>query len=143
MLSCIQDIPQNTPRTSGCLRCLTEEETPIRGFGAVTSSVIPSPCGCFFQNRGSVFYPLGLSRPIHLSLDGFDVAWETQPVVFQAQHNSVLLPVAQPRVLQPGSHWDVQTVTLQSAPKVGISPCPGRCQPPSRCTGWTKLSVIF
>lgn len=76
------------------------------------SSVIPGRCSCFFQNKGSVFYPLGLSRPIHLSLDGFDVAWETQLVVFQAQHNSVVLPVAQPRVLQPGSHRDLQTVAL-------------------------------
>lgn len=81
---------------------LTEEATPIRGFDAVTPPVIPGRRGCFFQNKGGVFYPLGPSRPIHLSSDWFDVAWETQAVVSQAWRNSVVLPVAQPWVPQAG-----------------------------------------
>lgn len=98
------DTPPNTPGTPRHLHRLTAAETPIRGFGAVAPSVIPGRCGCFFQNKGSVFYPLGPSRPTHLSSDWFDVAWETQPAISPAWCNLVTLPVAQPWVSQPGGH---------------------------------------
>jgi len=75
-------IPPTTPRApTALLRSLGEAISG--GCNEVTSSVIPGHYRCFLPSEGGVFYPSGPSRPIHLSSDWFDVAWETQLLLSQ------------------------------------------------------------
>lgn len=75
-------IPPTTPRASTAVLCSLGEAI-IDGCYVVTSSVIPGHYRCFLPSEGGVFYPSGPSRPIHLSSDWFDVAWETQLLLSQ------------------------------------------------------------